>query len=572
MIVTEIYKGQGLGNQLWCYVVTRVIAKDRGYTFGIKSPEKFKCLDFMNLDFGEKVIGGSGPEGGSPHTLPDGITHYYNERKLVYMDGTDIRTYDENLLNVPDNTKIDGIMQDEQYIIHRKNEIREWLKIKEGYEVPEYSNENTCIINFRGGEYVGLQEVFLTKKYWNDAIKHMRGINPSMKFVVVTDDVKTAKKFFPHFECSHRSIGHDYSIINNAYYLILSNSSFAFFPAWLNTRIKKIIAPKYWARHNVSDGYWACDYNLTSQWMYLDRDGILHNYDSCKKELDQYKNIHSDLYKKVKIEDTFLVVSNYYNDLSWVPEYTDNYIVYDQSDVAIYPPKLHLDKIIKSPHLGHNIRDYCTYIIDHYENLPERVAFVTGNIFPRHVARDCFDKLVNNTFFTPFIDHRKHHTRWPISFISKDGLYNEINDSWYLHHHPTKYFHNYNDFLQFCFKKSELPKYVKFTPGANYIVPKENILKLPKIFYENLRVFVSHSPTVIPGESHIIERALYTLWSSNFEINENMLSPIGENFSAKPRIKTAFVYRAVMVLIHTFWNTVNVGNKVINKISQKLSV
>ena len=36
MIVTEIYKGQGLGNQLWCYITTRVMAKDKGYNFGIQ--------------------------------------------------------------------------------------------------------------------------------------------------------------------------------------------------------------------------------------------------------------------------------------------------------------------------------------------------------------------------------------------------------------------------------------------------------------------------------------------------------------------------------------------------------
>lgn len=75
MILTEIYNGQGLGNQLACYVTTRVVAKDKGYDFGIKSPEKFKCLDFMDLDFGLPVNGGTIPaEGQPPLTLPDGNT------------------------------------------------------------------------------------------------------------------------------------------------------------------------------------------------------------------------------------------------------------------------------------------------------------------------------------------------------------------------------------------------------------------------------------------------------------------------------------------------------------------
>ena len=47
MIITELYDGQGLGNQLWCYVTTRVIAKKNGYDFGIQSPEKFKGIYFI---------------------------------------------------------------------------------------------------------------------------------------------------------------------------------------------------------------------------------------------------------------------------------------------------------------------------------------------------------------------------------------------------------------------------------------------------------------------------------------------------------------------------------------------
>jgi hypothetical protein len=567
MITTEIYRGQGLGNQLACYIATRVIAKDKNFEFGIKSPENFKCLDFLELDFGGKVLGGNGPEGGTPRALPEGIKYYYNERKLVHGNGTDIRTYDENLVGIPDNTKIDGIMQDEQYIIHRKEEICNWLKIKPGKNRTDFSNEKTCVINFRGGEYVGIKEVFLPKKYWIDAMSHMRTRNPEMEFVVVTDDVKTAKKFFPYLKISHDSIGSDYSIIQNAHYLIISNSSFAFFPAWLNEKVKLVIAPKYWARHNISDGYWACSYNITLGWMYQDRDGKLYDYNSCINEFNEYKKKNASLFSQTKVNENFLVVSNYYNDLSWLPEYTDKYLVYDQSEQEIYPPKLDTNKVVKSAHLGHNIRDYCSYIIEHYDTLPERVAFLTGNIFPRHINRDCFDKLINNTTLTPLIDRRKHKTRWPISFFSQNGLYNEINNSWYLNKsHPTKYFHNYNDFLQFCFDNPKIPKHIPFAPGANYIVPRGNILKYPKIFYENLRTFVSHSSTAIPGESHIIERAFYSIWMGTYEINEKMLSPIGNDFRPTLKEKYSLWTKFTLFVINRLWDIYYIIPKMIKRI------
>ncbi|MCC2631396.1 MAG: hypothetical protein K0S20_95 [Patescibacteria group bacterium] len=236
----------------------------------------------------------------------------------------------------------------------------------------------------------------------------------------------------------------------------------------------------------------------------------------------------------MKITKNFLVLSNYNNEIEWVANYTDNYLVYDQSPTENYPKNLDLKKVIKSPHLGHNIRDYCTFIIDHYDDLPEVTIFATGNVFPRHVFQDHFDKVVNSAFFTPIEDRRKWQESWPTSFFSSDGGFCEINNSWFLEYHPTKYFHDYNDFLRFCYKDPVTPRYIRFAPGANYVVPRANILKLPKVFYQNLQTFVSHCETAIPGESHIIERAFYTLWSSNFEIAETMLKPLPKDFVAKP--------------------------------------
>lgn len=536
MIVTEFYKGQGLGNQLACYITTRTIAKDKGYSFGIMHPEKFKGANFFDLDFGCKVIGGYGPEGGPPQKLPDGIKHYYVERKITHpINGADIRIYDKNLVNVLDDTKIDGVMQDEQYFSHRKDEIREWLKVKEEYECYDYADDNTCVINFRGGEYARHKDFFLNKNYWENAVNNMRKINKNFRFIVITDDVFTAKKFFPNFGVFHFSIAKDYVIIKNAKYLILSNSSFAWFPAWLNKNLKFCIAPKYWGRHNISDGYWSCGYNITKGWMYQDRDGKLNNYDTCLKELNEYIENHKEYFMPTKIKNNFLVISNHNNNLMWVPEYTKNYIIYNRSEDATIPEIIDRKKVIKSPNVGYNLYDYFTFIIDNYDNLPDCTIFAKGNVFPRHVSREYFDRIINNNFFTPIEDHKMHKTYWPICFFSADGGFCEINNSWYLKHHPTKYFRSYNDFLKFCFKNPVLPLYTRFAPGANYIVPKENILKFPKIFYENLRSIISHCP--LPGEAHIVERALHTLWTCNFELNPEALQPIDKRILI-PKRKT----------------------------------
>jgi hypothetical protein len=65
MIITELYHGQGLGNQLFAYVTTRMLAHKLGFDFGIIGKENFgdsrvntKGFYFMDLDFGKDVVGG----------------------------------------------------------------------------------------------------------------------------------------------------------------------------------------------------------------------------------------------------------------------------------------------------------------------------------------------------------------------------------------------------------------------------------------------------------------------------------------------------------------------------------
>jgi len=291
MIVTEIYNGQGLGNQLHCYVTTRVLAHDKGFDYGIMNPHKLKCLDYMKLEFGKTVVGGEGPEGGPPTKLPEGINHYYKERYNVLPNGSNITIDDPRLEFISDNTKIDGLFQSEERIIHMKDSIKAWLKVDADKDNYRYSSEDTCIINFRGGEYKYVPHFFLRQQYWIDAVNHMLKINPRFKFVVVTDDVETAKTFFPKdFIVTHSHIWDDYTMIKNAHYLILSNSSFPYFPTLTSETLKYTVAPKYWGRHNISDGYWSCGYNIYRGYNYLDRDGKMFTYDQCITEHNEYKN------------------------------------------------------------------------------------------------------------------------------------------------------------------------------------------------------------------------------------------------------------------------------------------
>lgn len=240
MISGIFHDGSGLGNQLFRYVMTRVLAADLGVDFGMIG--NFKGDSFMNIDKGVPV-----------HDL----LYEFNETKVV-VDGVDVRGYDCGVKDVKDFTLIDGEFQGEKYFEHRLKDIKEWLTVAQ-LEVPG------CILSHRGGEYKGVRDLYLPQEYWNRAIELMKERVPGITFRVVTDDPEEANKMFPGLPISHE-IGHDWRSIRYAKYLILSNSSFGILPALLGDA-EIIYAPKFWARRNT--GVQALAYNVYSRFTHI---------------------------------------------------------------------------------------------------------------------------------------------------------------------------------------------------------------------------------------------------------------------------------------------------------------
>lgn len=264
MIQGIFHQGSGLGNQLHRYVFTRVKALDMRVDFGMQNPELFKGSFFTNIDLGKPC---------------EAQERTFTEERTNHANGTDIRPYDPKTEQIEDGTTVDGEFQSEKYFKHRIDEVREWLQCDPvPFQIPFCKQEEICVLNVRGGEYRGVDDLFLPKEYWYAAMENMKKVVPNMRFGIVTDDVELCREWFPNFFIRHDMHG-DWSAINLAHYLILSNSSFAILPALLNKNVKQIIAPKYWARHNVSDGYWALDQNKYDGWFYQDKEGNLECYE-----------------------------------------------------------------------------------------------------------------------------------------------------------------------------------------------------------------------------------------------------------------------------------------------------
>lgn len=237
------------------------------------------------------------------------------------------------------------------------------------------------------------------------------------------------------------------------------------------------------------------------------------------------------------MKNIFYCISYYDGSLDILKYINNNYIIYDKSEEGL---KINSTQIIKRKNLGYNIDSYFDYIINNYENLPEVVLFCKNNIFPRHIDKDYFIEISKLNVFTPI-----HNTtnlkkiNFPISFISNDNSYLELNNSWYTKKYKTKYFNNYNEFYHFIFDSKFTPLYLNFSPGANYIVPKEYILRRSKTFYQNLQFLITHSQ--YSCESHFVERSLITIWNSTIRESERMKTKLNNYNFNYPKANNLFI-------------------------------
>ncbi len=331
MICNELYDGQGLGNQLWNYVVTRIIADNKNTNFSILGRNHFKGGEFMKLDFGTKLYGGFSPEGGPPYKLPYGIKNYYREKRENYIGKTtDISRTDSELHKIELNTKIDGNFQSTKYLNGYRNKIIEWLKVGSEYK-NNYFGDNACIIHLRCGDFTSIKDVFLPPVYYKNAIEHIKKIDPNIKFYCVTDQKEVAKSILPEIEivgssiidktdskkASHHHggpIGIDFTLLMNAKYLIIPNSSFSWWASYLNTNKRIVIAPKFWASYNNSNGYWSTSDIITEGFTYLDKENKLSSSEDCWIEKDRFEEINKNIFsegntEKRKMSSLYKIIS-----------------------------------------------------------------------------------------------------------------------------------------------------------------------------------------------------------------------------------------------------------------------
>ena len=202
--------------------------------------------------------------------------------------------------------------------------------------------------------------------------------------------------------------------------------------------------------------------------------------------------------------------------------------------------------VIDIENTGHNITTYFSYFDEHYDNLPEVICLLKGNMIGRHCSREFFEQVYDNKTFTFLYDEKQYWNRFSkynenkekneigSTFLAMENVYVEKNNSWYVDspNHPKKYFNDVDDLLRFIYKEPMIPQYCMFSPGACFIVRREQILKHSREFYRNLNKIMNYAmDPSFPSEAHQIERILPIIFTSLCEVNDWMNDEVA--FEAK---------------------------------------
>ena len=161
--------------------------------------------------------------------------------------------------NIPhkQNMTLVGFFQRHEYFDSVKTEL-----IKEVFRVPEDWQPNITAIHVRRGDFLIDPFNFppVSIEYINQAIKLIKNIK---KIVFLSDDIEWCVENFStlqnvDFRCNTKGID-DIYYMANCDNVIMSNSTFSFWGAYLSNRKRQIVFPLHWfAKTSGRDGYEIC--------------------------------------------------------------------------------------------------------------------------------------------------------------------------------------------------------------------------------------------------------------------------------------------------------------------------
>jgi hypothetical protein len=204
-------------------------------------------------------------------------------RNLPEVDSeTEYRRYTLSSDNYENNCIYNGYFQSEEYFKNIREDILRIYRIKGKYEklfenqYGDFFRDKTIVLHVRrmdylssGNEELGGLDISLPYEYYRKALDMVADLD-SYQVIFIGDDLRWIRDNFQqkdnYFFLNNSPII-DFQLMMNADIIIISNSSFAWWAAYLNEKKKTVYAPKYWLGHRIKREYPSGIHNPEWQWI-----------------------------------------------------------------------------------------------------------------------------------------------------------------------------------------------------------------------------------------------------------------------------------------------------------------
>lgn len=265
MVIVKIIGG--LGNQMFQYAYAKALEqKGHEVKIDISAFETYKLhggyqLDKYNIDLDSSI--------------KDENDKFYKNTffyKVLRRFGMDFSRrikeksllFDKKLLEIDDNSYLDGYFQCEKYFKDIREIILKQFTINQ--DISNYTKEiknkiqnsqNSCSLHIRRGDFVNSTNINIHGacdiEYYKKAMKYLEEKVVNINYFIFSDDIEWVKENLAiqnaiYIDSKEKRIPHeDIYLMSLCKNNIIANSSFSWWGAWLNQNEKKmVIAPKRW--------------------------------------------------------------------------------------------------------------------------------------------------------------------------------------------------------------------------------------------------------------------------------------------------------------------------------------
>ncbi len=236
-----------LGNQLFQYVYFNYLKSiDQNKWYFFVNPHHGYLTKYFDLGFWHNIYFGSKILSVFARLIP----------KIFNFEEVYVHNFFEpKQPNVKEQTIINGYFQSDFYynklVNPQKIKIHDrFLKQFEELFGELFLNNKVVVVHIRRTDYLkyGKRDISLPIDFFKRQLDSIPNIN-SYKVVFISDDMTFVKENFisqPNYIFSENSEIIDFQLIQNAEIAIISNSTFAWWAAFLSSKNKLVIAPKNW--------------------------------------------------------------------------------------------------------------------------------------------------------------------------------------------------------------------------------------------------------------------------------------------------------------------------------------